>query len=145
MTCSCGSRTATACGCGATARTSPDSFTRQPDGSLLGVVTGLRQGGNTITADSKGRHATLRVRNHARSGPVFSGPQQTPFLCQTEAFGLAPAQQPLCEAPTVVRYQYRTTAGVFKPLADPATRPADLATASVQGRRCPTSCGSRPA
>jgi len=113
------------------------SFTPQPDGSLLGVVSGLRQGGNTITAESKGRHATLHVRNHARSGPVFSGPQQTPFLCQTEAFGLAPAQQPLCEAPTVIRYQYRTTAGAFKPLADPATRPADLANASVGGRQVP--------
>jgi len=113
------------------------SFTAQPDGSLLGVVTGLRQGGNTITAESRGRHATLRVRDHARSGPVFSGPQQVPFLCQTEVFGLAPAQQPLCEAPTVVRYQYRTTGGVFKPLADPATRPADLANASVEGRQVP--------
>ncbi|MCA1655566.1 MAG: DUF6351 family protein [Pseudonocardiaceae bacterium] len=113
------------------------SFTPQPNGSLLGVVSGLRLGGNTITAEARGRHATLRVVNHPRSGPVFSGRQQRPFFCQTEAFGLAPASQPLCEAPTVVRYQYRSTDGQFKPLADPATRPADLATASVQGRPVP--------
>ncbi len=113
-------------------------FTPQPDGSLLGVVDGLRPGRNTITASAaRGRHATLRVTNHHTQGPVFSGRQQTPFYCQTEAFGLAPAQQPLCEAPTVVRYQYRTTAGQFRPLADPATRPADLATATVQGRAVP--------
>jgi hypothetical protein len=113
------------------------SFTPQPDGSLLGVVDGLRAGRNTITAESRGRHATLRVTNHTRSGPVFSGPQQLPFFCQTEAFGLPPAQQPLCEVDTVVRYQYRTTGGQFKPLADPATRPADLATTSVEGRAVP--------
>lgn len=114
------------------------SFTPQPDGSLLGVVRDLRAGRNTITATaSRGKHATLRVTNHKLSGPVFSGPQQRPFYCQTEAFGLQPAQQPLCEAPTVVRYQYRSTAGQFKPLADPATRPADLATATVQGQQVP--------
>lgn len=114
------------------------SFTPQPDGSLLGVVRGLRDGGNTITASAaKGRSGTLRVVNHPRSGPVFSGKQQVPFYCQTEAFGLAPAQQPLCDAPTVVSYQYKTTGGLFKALADPTTRPADLATASVEGLTVP--------
>src|SRR5688500_11751969 len=114
------------------------SFRQQPDGSLLGVVDGLREGRNTITATaSRGRHASLRVVNHPRSGPVFSGRQQTPFYCQTEAFGLAPAQQPLCEAPTVVSFRYRTTGGQFKPLANPADRPADLATASVEGTAVP--------
>jgi hypothetical protein len=114
------------------------SFTAQPDGSLLGVVRGLREGRNTITATaSRGKHASLRVVNHPRSGPVFSGRQQTPFYCQTEAFGLAPAQQPLCEAPTKVTYAYRTTGGQFKPLANPADRPADLASASVEGTAVP--------
>lgn len=112
-------------------------FTEQPDGSLLGVVSGLRNGGNVITADARGRHATLRVTNHPTSGPVFSGPQQRPFFCETTAFGLAPARQPLCEAPTVVRYRYRTTGGAFAPLADPSARPADLATARVGGRDVP--------
>lgn len=115
-----------------------DAFTTQPDGSLLGVVSDLRDGRNTITASaSRGRHATLRVTNHDVQGPVFSGPQQLPFYCQTEAFGLPPAQQPDCAVDTVVRYLYRSTAGGFKPLADPATRPADLANATVQGRTVP--------
>jgi hypothetical protein len=114
------------------------SFTAQPNGSLLGVVRGLRGGANTITASAaKNQHATLRVVNHPRSGPIFSGDQQRPFYCQTEAFGLAPAQQPLCEAPTVVSYVYRTTSGQFRPLADPATHPADLATATVDSFTVP--------
>ncbi|MER6358778.1 DUF6351 family protein [Streptomyces sp. NPDC001634] len=112
-------------------------FVRQPDGSLLGSVTGLRPGANHITATSRGRAAELTVVNHAASGPVFSGPRQRPFYCETTAFGLAPAVQPLCSTPTVVSYRYRTSGGTFAPLAHPADRPADLATATVDGRAVP--------
>ncbi|MEV6823841.1 DUF6351 family protein [Amycolatopsis sp. NPDC051102] len=113
------------------------AFHAQPDGSLLGLVTGLRDGVNDLSARANGRGAHLRVTNHPITGPVFSGAQQHPFYCETEAFGLPAAQQPLCSAPTQVSYQYRTTAGTFAPLADPATRPADLVTATVGGRAVP--------
>ncbi|MEV4049907.1 DUF6351 family protein [Amycolatopsis sp. NPDC049688] len=115
------------------------SFRAQPDGSLLGLVTGLRDGVNELSARSGGpdRRANLRVTNHPITGPVFSGAQQRPFYCETQAFGLPAATQPLCSAPTQVGYQYRTTAGTFAPLADPAARPADLATANVGGRAVP--------
>ncbi len=112
-------------------------FVSQPDGSLLGLAHDLRIGGNLFVAMAGGRTDTLRVWNHPISGPVFSGPQQRPFYCQTTAFGLAPAVQPLCMAPTQISYLYRTTAGSFQPLSDPSARPADLATASVQGRQVP--------
>jgi hypothetical protein len=114
-----------------------DSFTRQADGSLLGLVTGLRVGRNALTATADGRHARVTITNHDFSGPVFSGHQQRPFFCETTAFGLAPAEQPRCAAPTVVRYEYRTTAGTFAPLTDPSARPADLATATVGGQAVP--------
>ncbi|MGV9360765.1 DUF6351 family protein [Amycolatopsis sp. NPDC003731] len=113
------------------------SFRAQPDGSLLGLVTGLRDGGNDFGARTRDRRANLRVTNHPITGPVFSGAQQLPFYCETQAFGLPAAQQPLCSAPTQVSYQYRTTAGTFAPLADPAARPADLATATVGGHVVP--------
>jgi Tannase-like family of unknown function (DUF6351) len=114
------------------------SFTPQPNGTLVGVVRGLRDGANIITASAdRGRHASVRVVNHPRLGPVFSGRQQVPFYCQTTVFGLAPAQQPKCDAPTVVQYAYRSTAGQFKPLADPSSRPADLASTSVEGVTVP--------
>ena len=109
------------------------SFAEQPDSSLLGLVGGLRTGRNTLTAGG----ASVHLTSHPLSGPVFSGPQQVPFYCETTAFGLEPATQPLCEAPTKLSYLYRTTAGAFAPLADPAGRPADLATTTIEGRSVP--------
>jgi hypothetical protein len=112
-------------------------FAAQPDGSRLGLVSGLHDGANLVTARAHGQHAALRVTNHPITGPVFSGRQQVPFYCETQAFGLPPANMPLCSAPTQVSYQYRTTAGAFAPLADPASRPGDLATATIGGRGVP--------
>ena len=113
------------------------AFAAQSDGSLLGLVSGLRDGANIVSATDGGQHATLLVRNHPITGPVFSGHQQVPFFCETQVFGLAPSVQPLCSAPTQVSYRYRTTAGTFAALADPASRPADLASAVVGGRSVP--------
>jgi hypothetical protein len=110
---------------------------RQQDGSWLALVKGLRPGTNHLVAASGDRKARLTVVDHPISGPVFSGQQQLPFYCETTAFGLAPSSQPRCSAPTVVSYQYRTTAGTFVPLADPGARPADLATATVAGHQVP--------
>ena len=115
------------------------AFARRSDGTLLGLVSGLRDGRNLLSAtDGHGRPATLPVTNHPITGPVFSGPQQLPFYCETTAFGLPPATQPKCSAPTKVSYEYKSTAGGYKPLADPdAPHPADLATTTVDGRTVP--------
>jgi hypothetical protein len=109
------------------------------DGSLRGLVTGLVVGRNVVKAEVRrsGERARLIITDHPISGPVFSGPQQLPFYCETTAFGLAPSVPPDCSAPTQVTYTYRTTAGAFAPLADPTSRPADLATATVRGRQVP--------
>jgi hypothetical protein len=113
------------------------AFAAQPDGSLLGLATGLRLGTDVITATDGPRHATVRITDHPITGPVFSGPQQEPFFCETTAFGLAAAKQPYCSAPTVVSYEYMDTSGQFEPLADPAEHPANLAHATVGGRPVP--------
>jgi hypothetical protein len=112
-------------------------FEAQADGSLLGLVTGLQVGPNKLVATAHGHAAVLRVVDHPITGPVFSGRQQLPFFCETTAFGLAPAVMPDCSAPTVVSYAYFSTSGAFKPLTDPSSRPADLATATVNGRAVP--------
>jgi Tannase-like family of unknown function (DUF6351) len=113
------------------------AFQAQSDGSLLGLVTGLRVGRNALTATARGRFASLTVTDHPITGPVFSGRQQLPFFCETTSFGLAAAVQPDCSAPTQISYEYFTTAGAFAPLADPSSRPADLATATVNGKTVP--------
>jgi hypothetical protein len=120
------------------------AFVAQPDGTLLGLVSGLPAGASHLAAAVRRtphgppvRWAVLRVVDHPVTGPVFSGPQQVPFFCETTAFGLAPAAPPLCAAPSVVSFQYRTTAGRFAPLPDPTATPADLAMATVDGRGVP--------
>ena len=122
-------------------------FVAQRDGTLLGLVTGLRAGFNVVRADTSGRFdrwgaAHLVVFNHPITGPVFSGPQQLSFCCQTTAFGLAPATMPDCTATTQVSYQYMSTSGVYKPWPTTGGPPAppypsDLATATVDGRSVP--------
>ncbi|GIJ46385.1 hypothetical protein Val02_32710 [Virgisporangium aliadipatigenens] len=114
------------------------AFVAQPDGSRIGLVGGLRLGASTVrVAAPRGGTDALTLVNHPADGPVFSGPQQQPFACETTAFGLDPATGPGCEAPTRVSYVYRNTAGAFVPLTDPAARPADLSSATVEGRAVP--------
>jgi uncharacterized tannase-like protein DUF6351 len=118
------------------------AFAGQTNGTLLGLVTGLREGTNLIAARAGGsgedtEGAELRVTNHPITGPVFSGRQQLPFFCETQAFGLQPAVQPFCSAPTQVTYLYKTTGGAFNLLTDPTSRPADLAHTTVNGHSVP--------
>ncbi len=98
---------------------------------LLGVVQGLRNGSNRISAlvKAKGQRGpvALNLFNSAINGPIISGPHQQPFYCRTAENGLGSPTDSDCSAPTAVEYRYRSTAGTFKPLPDPAARPADLA------------------
>ncbi|WP_437044043.1 DUF6351 family protein [Streptomyces sp. enrichment culture] len=114
-----------------------NAFERQDDGSYLGMVAGLRQGANKVIASDGKHQSVLRITGHSITGPVFSGPQQRPFYCETTVFGLGDSDQPDCSAPTKVTYQYRTTRGEFKVLADRRSRPDDLATAKVDKRTVP--------
>lgn len=117
------------------------SFTEVAPGVLRGLVTNLPLGRTRITAElerrGNGPTDTVTVTNHPVAGPVFSGAHQTPFYCETEAAGLGPSLDDDCFAPTQVVYRYRRTTGAFAPLADPADRPADLATVTVGGQEVP--------
>jgi len=113
--------------------------------SLIGLVRGLRPGQNTLElfSGSTQAAATLSVINYPSSGPIFSGPQEQPFICQTQAFRLPDGTTlgaPLdadCSVRTVTTYVYKPTGGnEFKPW--PGTRPADLAfTTTTTGQRVP--------
>jgi len=72
-------------------RTTGATVHSQPDGSWLALIGGLRNGVHHIDAKSGHESADLRVTNHAITGPVFSGAQQLPFICETQAYGLPAA------------------------------------------------------
>ncbi|HEY9327493.1 MAG TPA: DUF6351 family protein [Streptomyces sp.] len=113
--------------------------------TLTGLVKDLSQGDNLLTASAPGAESgQLTLKNHPVTGPVFSGPHEQPFVCDTAEFKtingvtLGPPLDQDCSVNTRVDYMYRTTAGKFVPLPDPAVRPADLATATTSaGEKVP--------
>ncbi|HEY0477960.1 MAG TPA: DUF6351 family protein, partial [Kofleriaceae bacterium] len=59
-------------------------FAVRANGRILGVVTGLADGQNILSADLGNGHGTyLTITNHKIGGPVISGPQVKPFVCAT--------------------------------------------------------------
>jgi hypothetical protein len=115
------------------------SFARDPaTGRLRGRVSGLAVGPGEITATAGGQKAAVKVVNYPLAGPVFSGPHQTPFVCETQAFKLpdgatlGPAQDANCWAPTNVQYLYKPTGdNNLKPFNPEGPRPADLARTKI--------------
>jgi hypothetical protein len=99
--------------------------------TLTGLVTGLKLGKNVLEVSASGHGGPserLTLTNHSITGPIFSGPHQTPFVCTTTRYGLGAPLDSDCFAPTKTEYFYRsTTTPTFKPLTDPTTRPPDLA------------------
>jgi hypothetical protein len=115
--------------------------------ALVGLVTGLQVGKNTLEAKTKGAGTDkLELRNYPITGPVFSGPPEQPFFCQTHQFRVYPNGPFLtatqiadpCRVPTRVDYVYRTTAGAFTAFDPSAPLPPDLAmTTTIEGRTAP--------
>ncbi|MBC5783617.1 hypothetical protein H8N03_11730 [Ramlibacter sp. USB13] len=102
------------------------SFTRQGNGRLVGLLTGLKTGENTLEVQFSsrgiGQSERLVITNAPRSGPIYSGAQVKPFYCATPtpqpASGSTPATngsglsgQPdaNCNIPTETKLYYRTT------------------------------------
>lgn len=112
------------------------SFQPDPDvHGITGLVDGLGRGALTATAPGVAASA-VDVTNHPITGPVFSGPHEQPFVCETTTFTLpvigGNLGEPLdrdCSIRTRVDYVYRATTGAFKPW--PGHYPADLATTTT--------------
>ena len=133
-----------------------------PDGKgLVGLVQGFNLGTNELTVRHNRKSSSpvaerLRIVNYPTKGPIFSGPHQRFFVCNTIDAGLG---EPLvdnqdgqgfrvlnpdgttagwsldCSANMMVDYLYRTTGGSFEPLPGDGTRPADMAqTTLLDGR-----------
>ena len=116
--------------------------------AFIGLVTGLRKGQNSLEVFSGGESpsAMLSLTNFDRAGPVFSGPHQQPFICETENFKLpdgsllGPPLDEDCSVETVVTYVYKPDAdsAPVKPLGSRSVLPPDVAwTTTTSGLRVP--------
>ncbi len=82
-------------------------------GHFVGVVRGLKTGDNAVVARRGAQSATITLKNHPIVGPVFAGPKEQPFFCETDKFKLpdgttlgAPLDKD-CGVKTVVSYFYK--------------------------------------
>ncbi|WP_394841239.1 DUF6351 family protein [Pendulispora brunnea] len=108
------------------------AFQRVPGGDVQGLVAELAPGENRIAAEAVGpdgrRRAVLRVINHSITGPILSGPHQTPFVCRTREAGLGDPLDADCSIATQYEWFYRPKAGnKYLKLEDPyAPYPSDV-------------------
>ncbi|MFU8852033.1 DUF6351 family protein [Micromonospora sp. SL1-18] len=109
---------------------------------LIGLATGLRLGDNQVDAATtipRPRHASITLVNHRPEGPVFSGPHEQPYLCETAGFTLpvvgGTLGQPLdknCTIKPRTDYFYRSTTGTYRRWpAGTTSYPSDLATTTT--------------
>jgi hypothetical protein len=94
-------------------------FAERANGAFEAVLTGLADGSNTLTATlADGTTTSATIVNHPIGGPVFSGPQVQPWVCQS---GAKDAQ---CNQAPTYSYSYMPVGGTgqFQPY-DPANPP----------------------
>lgn len=128
------------------------------DNRLEGVISGLAVGSNELEVRTAGRvRDRITLTNHPVTGPMFSGPQQQPFVCMTSQSAVG--RQPLvdsasppgfpvtdssgntigysrdCSIDRFIAYFYRTTAGALAPLPPGGNRPADMGTTTLPDGR----------
>jgi hypothetical protein len=110
-------------------------FAIRPNGRYEGLVTGLALGTNVLTATlPDGSGARIDITNHPHGGPVLSGPQLEPWVCQS---GAVDAQ---CNQPPSYTYEYKSTDPTKQGLQpyDPSNPPSDVAeTTTDQGVTVP--------
>jgi hypothetical protein len=94
----------------------------------MGLLSDLPLGDTVVTARLPGLvPSTITITNHPNGGPVLSGPQLLPWVCQ----GTAVDAQ--CNQPPTYTYVYKSTNAVapgFQPY-DPDNPPTDVATTTT--------------
>ncbi len=108
------------------------AFALRPSHRFQGLLTGLRVGANTVVARAGGQVARLTVTNHSAEGPVFSGPQLSPWYC------LPGALDKSCRRNVTYAYQYLSSVTGQFASYDPKSPPPDVATTTTdQGKTVP--------
>ena len=127
---------------------------------LEGVISGLRLGDNRLVVkhrSSANVRDAITLTNHPITGPMFSGPLQTPFVCTTiqsvvgrqplpdsatpPGYRVTDAQGQLigysrdCSIDTFVSYFYRNTAGALLAVPADGGRPSDMSTVTLADGR----------
>jgi len=110
-----------------------------------GVVIGLVPGAHFVVATAAGqtygsRSARLPIVDHPASGPVISGQQQAPFVCETAESGMAASSADgTCSVPTTYHWYYRSAiTQQFTELQNPADPyPPDTGVTIVDGKVVP--------
>jgi Tannase-like family of unknown function (DUF6351) len=107
-------------------------------GHLIGKVTGLKVGSNTLSVSYGGQTSSIQLTNYPITGPVLSGPGLTPYICQTDVFSLpdgtklGASTDANCSASTKVNYVYqKNTGGALVAMPSTTTLPADVATTTT--------------
>jgi hypothetical protein len=113
-------------------------------GHFLGNVENIREGANEVVATYGAYTTKLALTGYARTGPVFSGPHQDPFVCGYASFTrlgggvLPPLNDGDCSTRTLVSYFYRNTGGGNTGFSGrPAAYPADMSYVTVNGKQVP--------
>jgi hypothetical protein len=111
----------------------PVSWSAGADGAYQGLLTGLKEGENVVSASvPNSAVATLDLTNYPLTGPMLSGPHMKPYECRTKESGLGDPLDGNCTAARRIAYYYRAADNQFKPLPDPSSaRPADLVTTTT--------------
>ena len=128
------------------------------NGRLEVLVEGLAEGENTLQLHhaAHGPLYEMTLTNHPITGPIFSGPQQYPFVCTVSTelnkqpivdtdegmgFPVLDANNTQiglskdCSIESYVEFFYRATDNTYKPLPDNRVRPADMATTTLTDGR----------
>jgi len=93
-------------------------FAERSNGQFEGLLSGLANGSNTLTATlPDGSSASSTIVNHPIGGPIFSGPQVQPWVCQS---GASDAQ---CDQPPTFAYQYKNAVSGQFSTYDPSNPP----------------------
>lgn len=112
------------------------AFARRADGRVIGLVSGMAIGRNTVSASLPGLGtARLTLTNHPHGGPVFAGPQLQPWTCTNP--GAVDAQ---CNQPPEYAFFYKSSTPLMNGLQpyDPENPPDDVAsTTTDQGVTVP--------
>jgi hypothetical protein len=103
------------------------AFAMRPNGRFEGLLTGLADGRNKVTASAPGRKpASVTILNHTNGGPVLSGPQVQPWKCQDTA------TDALCNQPVSYAFSYKSSVTGQFSAYDPESPPADVASVTTQ-------------